>query len=172
MLGVAIMHIDLRSWTILETQAYTLNANKLDDLSDWTVNIHGDRFGRIQGLEDCLLRLFNETQPIAIVSEAPFYNPRRPQAYGALVETIAAIRRAVMYFDVWRELHLIPPSSVKNAVGALGNAKKEVIKEKVLQLVDLNYNGPVPLCQLDEHSIDSIGVAYGYYKNMKGNLCL
>lgn len=172
MLGVGILQVDLRPWTILNSQAFTLNANKLAEFNDWTVNVHGERFGRIQGLEERLTRLFFEFQPIAIASEAPFYNPRRPQAYGVLVETIAAIRRAVMQYDVWRELHLIPPSLVKNAVGALGNAKKEVVKEKVIQLPDLNYTGAVPLAYLDEHAIDALGVAYGYFKDTKEKLCL
>ena len=35
-----------------------------------------------------------------------------------------------MRYDIWTELHLVPPSVVKNAIHAKGNAKKEEVKEK------------------------------------------
>ena len=42
----------------------------------------------------------------------------------------------------------------------------------LIKLTDLNYNGFIPLANLDEHAIDAIAVAYGCFNQMKSNLCL
>jgi Holliday junction resolvasome RuvABC endonuclease subunit len=55
---------------------------------------------------------------------------------------------------------MIDPPSVKKAVGATSHAKKDEVKAALARLPDLNYNGPVPLEMLDEHSIDALAVAY------------
>lgn len=59
----------------------------------------------------------------------------------------------------------IDPSSVKNAVGAKGNAKKEVMAEQLLTLENILLSDR-PLRELDEHSVDAVAVAYSAYKNL------
>jgi len=171
-LGVAILFVNIETQKIELSIAWTLNGNKLSGKDSWTEEMHGGRYSRIAALEENLLQIFNYYQPLIIVSESPFINNRFPQAGIALTEVVVAIRRAVVTYDPWRELHVIDPPTIKKAVNAAGNATKEVMKEKVMELTDLNYNGMIPLVQLDEHSIDALSVAYCKWKTFLEELCL
>lgn len=122
--------------------------------------LHSDRVSRIKSHENNLLSLMIEHNPVAIASEAPFYNPRRPNAYGALVEVICAIRNAVIQYSDTVKLYHIPPSNVKRAIGAKGNADKDIVKYHVGCIPEIVNNLIVPLSLLDEHSVDAMAVAY------------
>lgn len=170
-LGVGVIWFNIDTNCIEMTEAKTYNGEKLGRGS-WITERSGDRAGRIAGLKDNLLRIFNIVQPVVIASESPFFNQRRPQAYGALTEVVCAIREAVEDYDRWKHLQLIDPPTVKNAVGAKGNAGKEEVKEKLLGLPHINYQGEVPLYALDEHSVDAIAVAYCQLLRLMEQLCL
>lgn len=168
-LGVAKITVDLRDWSIHDSIAWTLNGAKLAGKDNWTQVIHGDRIGRIEALQCALERIFALYEPIEIASESPYFSHLHPGAYGPLVEIITAIRLAVMHYDAWQPLTMIDPPTIKNAVGAKGAAKKDVMKEKVLGLAStLKYNGPTPMEALDEHSIDALAVAFAQYKTARG----
>jgi Holliday junction resolvasome RuvABC endonuclease subunit len=168
-LGFAVLFIDIASMIIESSHAMTLTGSKLAGKDSWNSIIHGDRASRIFAHEEKLLELFNYYQPLVICSEAPFINNRFPMAGIALTEVLCGIKSAVIRYDVWKELYVIPPSVVKRAVGAPGNADKHVMKEKVTHLAELNYNGNVPIHLLDEHSIDALAVAYGKFNSLKYN---
>jgi Holliday junction resolvasome RuvABC endonuclease subunit len=170
-LGFSILTIDIATLRIVSSNATTFVGTKLAGNFSWTAEIHGDRLGRIVAHEINLLEQFRHYQPLQIASESPFYSQRRPQAFGALTEVICAIRRSVMQYDMWKDLILIDPPTVKKAVGAAGNGDKDAVKNKVLQLSDLNYNGATPLHLLDEHSIDALAVNYCQYKQLLERLC-
>ena len=169
MLGVAILNIDLDRLRIDSSNAFTLNADILSKDDYWTKEVHGDRFSRIASLRIKLVKIFNYYKPEYIFSESPFINTHYPAAGIALTEVLSDINRAVYEYSVWHKLHLIPPSTVKQAINAPGNANKIVMKQKILELQDLNYNDDIHLINLDEHSIDALAVGYyGYSKLMKG----
>jgi Holliday junction resolvasome RuvABC endonuclease subunit len=171
-LGVGVLKIDITTLKIVSSDAWTLVGKRLVGKNDWTTSIHGERNGRVYALEQELLRIFRYFQPLEIASESPFINSKFPQAGLALTVVVCGIRQAVMQYDVWRELHLIDPPTVKMAVGAAGNAPKEVVKEKIMLLPNLNYIGTVPLSQLDEHSIDALAVAFARFRLLMEKLCL
>ncbi len=162
-LGVSIMDISLNTFEILSTQAQTINGEKLANHS-LLESHYSNRHSRINGMMDYLLNLCINYQPFAIISEAPFYNPTRPAAFEALVDVINALRNMVLEYDIYKPLILVPPSNVKNAVGAKGGANKITIKDAVKKLTDLNYKNQEEFHNLDEHAIDSIAVNYWYYK--------
>jgi Holliday junction resolvasome RuvABC endonuclease subunit len=122
--------------------------------------LHSDRVSRIKSHENNLLNIMIENNPIAIASEAPFYNPRRPNAYGALVEVICAIRSAVIQYSDTVKLYHIPPSNVKRAIGAKGNADKDTVKLGISNIPEIVNNLSIPLSMIDEHSADALAVAY------------
>lgn len=176
-LGVGVLFVDLVTWKIQASMAQTFRGSKMAGKANWIAEVHGDRAARIASHEDNLLQLFCEIEPLEIACESPFFNRAHPQAYGALVEILSAVRRAVMRYDSWKPLHLIDPPSVKNAVGVKGNKGgpegKALMQRAVLALdYELNYTGQVPMDQLDEHSIDALAVAYCHYKTLKERLCL
>lgn len=170
-MGVAVILFNIETLEIVSTQAWTLSGVKLGREERWTTELHGELEGRIAGMGNTLLEILRHFQPLLVASEAPFISKKFPQAGLVLTRVVSAIRLAVMQYDVWKSLDIIDPPSVKNAVGAAGNAPKEVMKEKVLQL-PINYIGKTPLQELDEHSIDAIAVAYGRLMKWLGDLCL
>jgi Holliday junction resolvasome RuvABC endonuclease subunit len=176
-LGVGILVVDLETWQIVSSNAQTFKGTKLVGKVDWISELHGDRMGRINAHQDNLVALMRHYAPFAIASESPFFNRLHPQAYGALMEVIAAIRHAVMLYDMWKPLHLVDPPTVKNAVGVKGNKGgpegKVLMREAVLKLAPvLKYSGLQPLDQLDEHSIDALAVAYCRYLQLTEELWL
>lgn len=171
-LGMGILFVDLLSMRVVSSEAFTFVGSKLAGKTNWIGEVHGDRQGRLRAHEENLLVMFNHYQPFLIACESPFYSQRRPQAFGALTEAIASIRRAVMRYDAWKDLRMIDPPTVKNAVGAKGNAAKELVLEALLALPELNYNGARSLAECDEHSIDGLAVAYCRYRQLLEDLCL
>ena len=162
-LGVGIIRVDFLTRQIVSSDAFTLRGDWLVR-GDWVPGIHGDRYARIKALTDTLVDIFIRYSAWKVSSEAPFFNPRRPGAFEALVEILSGIRQAVHQYDMWQKLYTVDPSSVKNAVGAKGGSDKDIIKQSVARLTDLNYIGAKPLMDLDEHSIDALAVAYWSYR--------
>lgn len=169
-LGVSIMEVSLLTREIINVTAFTLRGDKL--ANHYLLDSHyGNRHSRIHGMMDYLSHICNEYQPFAIISEAPFYNPRAPGAFEALVNVIDALRIMVSNYDLFKNLIVVDPSSIKNSVGAKGGANKITIKEAVLNIPEItnNYdNRDDHITALDEHAIDSIAVNYWYYlKHLK-----
>lgn len=165
-MGISEIKVDFKTQEIIETTAWTITASKLVNDTTWLSVNHSFRLARIHVLKERLINIFNKIDPAIIVCESPFYNPRRPNAYGVLVEVLTAVRESVIEHDVWKALYLIDPSSIKKSVGAPGNADKTVMKEKIKELECLKYKGSIELASLDEHSVDAIATAYCKYKNV------
>jgi Holliday junction resolvasome RuvABC endonuclease subunit len=159
-LGLACIKFSVSSLRIVGTSAHTFTGSKLG-MNQWIAAIHSNRYSRLQAHRMNLIFQFNHYQPNIIVCESSFFNPRRPNAFSALVEVLDTVRDAVLAYDNTLALHLIDPPSVKKAVGASGASGKESVKEAVLKLTDeLQYQGDICLDQLSEHAIDAIAVAY------------
>lgn len=164
-LGFSVIYFDCKTMEILSTFATTFIGEKLSRNDDYSRFLHGERFMRLRAHEENLLHLFYQIQPFQVVAESNFMNTRRPQAYGALVETVSAIKSALYRYDRWKPLYLIDPPTVKKAIGAKGNADKEEVKRCLLLLKDdLCFHGDIPIEELDEHSVDAIAIAYQRYK--------
>jgi Holliday junction resolvasome RuvABC endonuclease subunit len=167
-IGISVLSFD-ESFTIRRLEATTFIGSKLPRLED-TERVHGARHARIQAHYNNLLALLVQYQPIAVACESPFFQASRPQAYGALTEVLSMIRAALLAYRPNLELNLIDPPTVKNAVGAKGNADKVAIKNKIIchPVIDPCYRGVVPIWELDEHALDSIAVVYGYFQALRG----
>lgn len=158
-LGVCIMHFNVVTLGITRIAPMTFTGSKLPT-DPMLAILHGDRVSRVKAHEDNLFNIFIENSPIAVSTESPFYNPRMPGAYGALVEVICGIRNAVIRYSDVKPLYKVDPSSVKQAIGAKGNADKNAVRDYVSKIPELINNLDNPLCSLDEHSIDAMAVAY------------
>lgn len=166
-LGFSELEFDLVTFELVRWEPVTFTGSKLLKSSDWIGKTHGARYQRLDAYGKHLTKLFDQVEPYVIACESPFINMRRPQAYGALAEIVYEIRRAVMAHNRWKELYLIDPSTVKNSVGAKGNADKDAVKASVRQIPELIRVLTKPLDELDEHSIDSGAVAYAAFKNLR-----
>lgn len=168
-LGFSILEYDLHSFEIVRTYARTFNAGKMK-LSELDIANHSERYARIYELMDTLYDAFVEMEPTFVISESPFMAMRRPQAYGALVEVVFAIRSALRKYDPTMNLDLIDPPRAKNAVGAAGNAKKEQVYAALKKLLpNLHFDetrSSESFDKLDEHSVDGLAIAYSRWRKL------
>lgn len=169
-LGFACIHYDLKTRDIIRSYSKTFKASSMY-LSPVTKQTHGARYARIYKLAEVLLEMFLQILPTHVVCESPFMAMRRPQAYGALMETVFAIRTAIRNYDESLALDLVDPPSAKNAVGAPGNAKKEQVFAAIKKVLDtLKYDSTeysVEFNDLDEHSIDALAIAFWRMKKLQ-----
>ena len=168
-LGIAVLEFDLTILCITKTTAKTIVGSKLMKKNSWAIELHGERASRIEALQEAILDVLNQNNPIIVVCESPFFSSRMPSAFGVLVEVMLAIKQAVSKFSVWKLVHFIDPPTVKRGVGGKGNADKFKMKELVCNLSDLCYHGNIAIADLDEHSIDAIAVAYTRFKELTSN---
>lgn len=157
--GFSLLEVNIDNLDLVSSVAWTIDANDLAKNFQTVLETHGDRMARIHGLQNYIYKILNIYNPLYVASEAPFINNRFPAAGIALTEVLSTIRQALIEYDPEKELYLIPPSNVKNAVKAKGGDDKDIIKQKVCAL-DLKYKGDVNIENLDEHSIDALAVGY------------
>lgn len=158
-LGVCVLYFNVITLAITRISPTTYTGSKLP--TDPMLSImHNDRVSRVKAHENNLLEIFNNNSPIAVSTESPFYNPRMPGAFGALVEVTCGIRNAVIRYSDVKPLYKVDPSSVKQAIGAKGNADKDGVRGYIGKIQEIVNNLDRPLSALDEHSIDATAVAY------------
>jgi len=171
-LGFCVMTVNVITWEILSTNAFTIVGEKLMKKDGFLGHIHGERFSRIDAIGLRLLELFKLYQPNWVASESPFFNPSRPNAFEVLVEVLFKIRQSLWQYDPWVSLYRIDPPTVKNGVGAKGGSSKDPVRDAILAMApELKYIGKTPLDKLDNNAIDSIAVAKTRLELLRGNIC-
>lgn len=160
-LGLSVLSFDVLDFKIVRTEAITLRAQKLGSYSKILSNSHGDVFARVAALSQAFREIYAAYSPISVVAESPFYNPKRPRAYGSLLNITINLQLALLNYGNDKPIYFIDPSSIKNAVGAKGGAGKEPVRDGVMQIRD-----KISLVDglYDEHSIDAIAASFAYYK--------
>lgn len=155
--GYAVVEATIQTLQIVDAQAWSINAAKIIDASSWDSMGFGTRFSRVQALRNCFTQYLHHFRPLLVVSEAPFYNPKRPQAYGALLEVVLAFKDALYHYDRCMTLEFIEPSVAKKSIGVSGICSdKYLIRDTLVSTPELkNYN----LKDLDEHASDALLVA-------------
>lgn len=128
---------------------------------------HGERLAKIECCKEIINSFLQAWGIRFVVSETP-YMGRFPQAFGALVECMLAMKQAVLYYDNTIVFDGIDPSSVKNAVGVSGKSGDKNLMLKAVQrlvpYVDTNC--------LDEHAIDSIAVGITWVSRRYGGFTI
>ena len=166
-LGVSFLEFHPMSLEVQSVSAKTFVGSKLPGMDPWLAAIYGERYARLQAHKSNLIALFEHHNPAVIACESPFYNPRRPNAYGVLVETIAMIKEAVRLYDIWKNPFLIDPPTAKRSVNAKGNADKDVMRAAVLALPEFQGKWCEDPLLYDEHSIDAIAVGYCQLRTLR-----
>lgn len=166
-LGISILHVDSNLLTINNINPMTI-LRDIKIYNDPNVCSASDRYTRLKRQYEIITSLLYQHRPSYIVSEAPFYNPRMPNAFSALVEVMHVIRTAVNDFDPYLTLDTIDPSSVKKCIGANGISSKDAVKLALLQHTELYPLVHDIFNYLDEHAIDSIAVGYCLLSRIRG----
>jgi Holliday junction resolvasome RuvABC endonuclease subunit len=128
-----------------------------------TYNIHFSneeiiqRFNKIKYLEKLLFNLLMDYYPNKVITEVMYFN-KFPQSFRDLTECIYMIQNLIYNFDSTIEFEKIEASKVKQFLKVSGKSgDKLLVKEKILKL---NLLSEYTLNDLDEHSLDAIGIAY------------
>jgi len=165
-LGVGIIYFNVFTMEIVTTHAFTMNANRFR-IDPVQAEIHGERAVRLMALGEEVYQLFCRERPYSVIAEDNYIDRRRPTAYGALVEAVAMLRQALYRYHPTMILHSVEPNLAKLAVGTVINRKekdkKTPVHNAIKALPNLRFSGPVPLAQIDEHSVDGVAIAYYQY---------
>lgn len=134
------------------------------------VAIYGKRILTLSLLQKYFMELYEEYEPDYIVTEAAFYNPRRPNAFAALLQWITAIELCLRD-NYQKPLYKIAPKSVKQCISGRGDSGKLKVEDAVLNNKNIiieqeNIN------EFTEHVFDSIAVGYTFVQNILNNLHL
>ena len=124
-------------------------------------------FFRLQLLSDRITAMMEVYKPLAFAMENGFINVRRINAFGPLIQAVGAMEMAAVKVDPYIRIFKYPPSVVKNAVGAKGNAGKEDVYDAVLKVDE--FKGLVDPSVISEHEVDSLAVCWALLKEIKNN---
>lgn len=158
-LGFSIIKLSIPDLKITEVFAWTIEATRLDFYKEEVVSIHGEKFARIIAIKRMLKCVLEFYRPLSVVCETPFFNMQRPSAAGPLYELLTTIEQTVFEWDSQKPLYKVEPKTVKKAVGASANAKKDEVRIALSKVEELKC---ACLDFLDEHAIDAIAVGYSY----------
>ena len=106
------------------------------------------------------------TYPIeAVISEAAFYNPRRPIAYSSLLEVIFAVKYGLIK-EIKVPFKTMAPKLVKSLFNQHGASLKDDMSKRLTLLIEkglLQLDKNIQLTELTEHEIDAIAIGWSYY---------
>ncbi len=155
---------------IVETTVKTIHVKeKLLDKKD--IEKYGLRQCKIDYLNKELCLYIETYKPTFFILESPFFNMRRPAAFLPLVQLLYQF-----YITLRQEMPdciylTYPPSIIKKTLGASAICKKQEVKEYVSKIESFyKLSKDIILDELDEHSIDALGVLYTFCQKDKDQL--
>lgn len=119
----------------------------------------GRRVVTLEILRNLIDELYIKYQPQYIVSENAFYNPRRPNAFGALLQWITCTELHLFY-NYKKPLYKIPPKSVKYIASGSGESGKLSMEEAILHHKKISL--PKGRTEVQEHESDAIAIGYSF----------
>lgn len=165
-MGISLLTIDDDKMKLHVNYCRTHNASQFTHISprlamrvdELTLRLH------VHSLN--LSHLIEWLNPDLIVAESPFFNPRRPTSS----EPLARMKQVLVEVAIQHDLPIewIAPQAMKKAIGAkMGkgtNTKVEIEKaiNALIEQKQVVLDEGLKLTDIDEHSIDSIGVGYAY----------
>ena len=156
--GYGLIKADIETLNIHSAKAWSVDASKMIDPQGHDSQLYGERFSRVKMHALKFTSYLNKYKPIVVVSESPFYNPRRPQAFAALLEIVLSIRSSLYEWDPCMQLETIDPSSAKKNIGVKGSSgDKELILSAMRDNVELKQ---YVQSDLDEHAADALNIGY------------
>lgn len=167
-MGIGIIVANIDNLEIISSNGYTLNSERNRENSQYIPADGDDVYLRLMALDVALSRAIASECPDEFAMESPFMNPKRPQAYSPLVQCLTMIKAAIKRYRYTATPWFIPPSNVKNAVGAKGNCNKEIVRDLILSKEnELKFSGMVGLGFQSEHVHDGLSIAYGRLHALK-----
>jgi Holliday junction resolvasome RuvABC endonuclease subunit len=160
--GIAVTEAEITNKHIYSIFAETLVTQKLSDRSEFVEDTVSERMIKLTKLSDAVRSIIQYSNPSIVVIENPFYNMRRPSAFGALMEVVTTLHRTVVEHNPNIYFITISPYEVKKSVKAGLTEGKDSVKEMMANVPEIMSKLICDFNQLDEHAIDAIGVMYAW----------
>jgi len=157
--GICIMDMDIKGQCRV-CHIETIHADLLLKHYQDVIYIHGERFAKELAIGDKFKLIINLYRPNLVISEAPYFNPGRPQVYSVLVELLTMFRHFVFQVSNTLQFETIDPSSVKKCLKVSGTSGDKNLMLEGLLKQPILYDEHVTITALDEHSVDAVAVAY------------
>lgn len=160
--GVATFTLD-NNLNIIAIESFTLDSSRC--VHERGTNLHLDY--KTVAISNRLERHLLAVNPVAVSVESPFIFMKRPTSIIPLARVMDTIVSTVLRLSPHTYVKRVPPSSVKNAIGAKGNADKDMMYYTLKNHPELsNYFN---IDNISEHEIDSIAVCYALLLEMRSN---
>lgn len=161
-LGLTLMENRLDGSKPIVKLAYTEKLNPVEFGYKEIAELHGNRVARLMIMFDRITDFLRTHRPHGVIVEGNYLG-RFANAYGSLVECVMVIRNAVYAYDPFMQVQIVDPTTVKTNIGIkkVRGTDKEDVRKAMKALADLEWDG-VSLDDLDEHSVDSVAIAYYY----------
>ena len=164
--GIAIFDVETATGYIRSIEAYTEHIEKLYDATGLDSDMYTARVVKLYKLRNMITELLSRVGACMVACESPFYNPRMPMAFGALVEVMNTIYTAIIDYNQNIPFFKVPPLVVKSVVGAGATKGKLDVKACIRGIDEITSVLKGSIEDLDEHSIDSIGVGFSFLHNL------
>lgn len=167
-LGIAVLDYYPSDGMLCLEKAWTFKTNPVVANNKDRVETYGEMFVRLEAIYDHVLETLSLYRPDHVISESP-YMQKHAQAYSVLVQVLAAIASGVHEYSASLVLDKIDPSTVKASLGVPGNSPdKSLMQKAIMSLRYFENRSSINLSELDEHSIDGIGVGHYYCRSALG----
>lgn len=158
-LGIGICDLNHTTMRLRVLTAYTLHPDKLT--TNYTgMDYQSVRDYKLSLIQHEIIRVYETFGFTKLILESN-YMGASAAAFKSLTECVSAIKSVAWEIDPTLPVHLYEPSTIKTTMGVGGtDGDKEHMRSALLNNRNIEYSEFVNPMQLDEHSIDTVCIAY------------
>lgn len=162
-LGVSFSNLNYHSGLMVVNDVNTYQIQKLTSRVDGSIIQYATNgLINVETVKALIGRLLDTYKPDVVICESS-YMGKFPQAFVSLSLCLHAIESAVYNYDTDVGYYTFDPATIKNANGVKGGSRdKEDMRKAIIANPSIVSAKDFNL--LDEHSIDSIGIGYCYFR--------
>ena len=119
-------------------------------------------------IKEYFTQLMRDHNPSAVVCEQPFFNPGKPNAFGALIKVLTVVHNVALDHNNDVDICLLSPFEVKKCIGASLTSDKDTVKAGILSKPELmKIISEETLDRLGKDAVDSIAVGYAHIETTR-----
>lgn len=167
-MGVCVYEVRFRDRAVMAVDAFDWIIDKMDDITEIDTSNIPTPLWRLRMVKEHFKRLMPLHQPSALVCEQPFFNPGKPNAFGALVKVLAVVQNEALDYNHEIDIRQISPFEVKKTIGASLSSDKETVKAAILLKPELvKFVSEEQLNKLGKDAIDAIAIGYTHIEESR-----
>ena len=165
--GWSILDYEIKSKNVTVYKFGSIMPNKAVSRVDRRDDVEkfGKRLMALGVFEDELRVVLEVFKPNYVVVESAFFDPRKPNAYVALVQCYYVIQK-LTYQVCHMPIYSVAPKAAKLALTGDGTSVKDNIQECVLSSNKIVFKQKKQALAITEHEADSIAIGHGFIVNI------